>query len=194
MSYRQTAEIIGRTKRHEVEHLKIKFNIKTAWIASGGLTVLSQLFLILILNKVAPAQDLILHQTTLSPTRFKSIMDSWGPSGIELFLQHYWLDFFHPFFYSIFLFCCLVKTIPHSLSKNSRIFLLALPLIAGLSDEIENLCQLSITLGWIPADSFPFYLGAICARLKWFLTILVSEVVLYYAVKKMIFRKSSENK
>jgi hypothetical protein len=50
--------------------------------------------------------------------------------------------------------------------------MLALPLIAAIGDEFENLFQISITLDWVPHNSVWFYIGAASSRMKWFFVVL----------------------
>lgn len=144
------------------------FFSKKLFLISGVLFLLSQVTMLVILSGVATGGEILSHQTTFSPEEFQAILNSWGPENVQRFLSHYYLDFIHPVLYFVFLACCL----SWAWSKNIKAWMLALPLIAAIGDEFENLFQISITLDWVPHNSVWFYIGAASSRMKWFFVVL----------------------
>jgi hypothetical protein len=128
------------------------------------------------------ANEILSHQTTFSPDLFQAFLNYWGPEGTQRFLSHYYLDFLHPFIYFAFLACCISQT----WSKNKMSWLLIFPLIAAIGDEVENLCQFPITLGWLPVNSVWFYIGAASSRVKWLFVGMTLVVIAIGFVRKLI--------
>jgi hypothetical protein len=162
----------GLPELDQVNWMKIAFSRRILFI-SGILTLISQVSLWIILSRVAPALEFIRQQTTLSPEEFDFFVNKWGPQNMQIFLSHYYLDFIHPILYSVFLGSCIYQLG----LKRKYSWLVIIPFLAGLCDEIENLIQLSIHLGWLSVNSFWFYIAAGSSRLKW-LFVLISFVII----------------
>ena len=149
---------------------------KITLIFSGILTVVFQLKILSILRSIATSEEVYNQQTTFSREEFKSFFDHLGPEKTEIFLSHYHFDFFYPIFYGIFLASLLARMAP-------RFFWL--PLLAGLFDELENICQLSLIKNWVGLDSLLFEIGAASACLKWLLAFCVFIHVLKFIISKI---------
>ncbi|MGE0762611.1 MAG: hypothetical protein AB7N80_04980 [Bdellovibrionales bacterium] len=142
---------------------------------SGRFFLYSQVTLMIILDKFGDPWNIIKLQTTLDPGEFQLLLHSQGVEGLAAWIRHYLIDFFYPIFYGVFLAAMLVRWPP---SRNDKLLKLVLivPLLAGLFDEIENVCQLLLALERVPIDSIYFYVGAASARLKW--SMLLTTLVL----------------
>lgn len=157
------------------------FRSKVFWIL-GLSCVLFQLAIAWILKDVATPREIIVHQTTLSPEVFQSILDAWGPVRRERFLWHYALDFIFPLFYSTFLYI---------LMRKLRMKGAWIALVAGGMDEVENIIQMQIVLGWMSLESPLFYIGAGAAIVKWLLLTIVMLLLLWRATVHLAIKNRS---
>lgn len=143
--------------------------------------------MLVILSGVATGGEILNHQTTFSPEEFQAILNSWGTENVQRFLSHYYLDFIHPVLYFTFLACCL----SWAWSKNFKTWLLWMPFVAAIGDELENLIQLSITLGWLPVHSIWFYMGAASSRMKWLFVGLTLAAISIGFFRKLNSKKTA---
>lgn len=150
------------------------------------MTVITQTIITVILAPVGESSEMMIHQTTFSRAVFQNILNHWGPEKIQIFLTHYNVDTFHPIIYSTFLASCAYKVLPRNYIGN---IFVSLSFLAGFFDEVENICQYSLTSGWLSVDSIWFYVGAGSARLKWCLIALVVVVLLATLVKNQFSKK-----
>ena len=161
---------------------------KTTLTLSGILTGIFQLWIFFILRPLGSGTEVFRLQTTLSREEFKHFMIVWGPEKTEIFISHYPYDFIYPFIYSIFLAALLAQRLPTAF-KNPRllrVFILT-PFLAGIFDEIENICQLSLIEKWQPLESILFEMGALASRAKWLL-LAVSMGFTILALGLLVFR------
>lgn len=139
---------------------------KLFWV-SGILFLIFQGTISALLWRVDDPWVIFTHQISLSADEFLVQRDNWGADKVHLYLQHYWLDFFHPAIYALF-FRCLLTQIQLSFPTKYVYHSLAFPIAAAIYDEIENICQLALMAGWTE-NSFVFYIGAFGALAKWML-------------------------
>jgi hypothetical protein len=139
---------------------------KLFWV-SGLLFLIFQGAISALLWRVDSPWVIFTHQVSLSADDFLVQRDNWGPEKIHQYLQHYWLDFFHPAVYALF-FRCLLTQIQLSFPTQYVYHSLAFPIAAAIYDEIENVCQLALMAGWTES-SLVFYAGAFSALAKWLL-------------------------
>jgi len=132
------------------------------------LAVCSQTAIIAVLHRGMDPLDLVRMQTTFSKAAFFGIVGNWGEASWQAFYRHYWLDFFHPLVYGAFLASALARLLArrNALGGRGR-HLLLVPFAAAVCDEIENVCQLYLTIH-LPDFSVPlFFAGALAANVKW---------------------------
>lgn len=142
-----------------------------------------------------PGQEGVELQLTLDPARFQSIITGWGPAGITVYLQHYWLDMIHPLWYSLALAGAWASTFsrlgfPSLTAPRWALAGVVVPLVAGALDICEN-CAHIIELHWLWPGHFSaavMYAGNLAAWTKW--TLALGElVVVLVALVVLAMRK-----
>ena len=158
---------------------------KVFWISLFVFAV-TQTFILSILLRVANSIELIHQQTTFSPDVFQGFFEIWGDEKKQLFLSHYYLDFIHPLVYFVLLGSSLKRL---GVFSNFN-WILTLPFLTAFFDELENIIQLPILLGWLSSRSWLFYIGALSSNLKWIFAILSLLFILIGIFKKNPNRNS----
>ncbi|MBC7742427.1 MAG: hypothetical protein H7061_09530 [Bdellovibrionaceae bacterium] len=152
---------------------------KLIWIFAG-LTLSLQFAIAYVLRDLGEgaAIQIIKFQTTLDPNYFKSVLESWGPQGVQIFLRHYYFDFFYPIAYSGLLTVSIFIIFP----RSRKLFII--PIVAGIFDIVENIAHISLIHNEKLLDTSVFYLGAISAILKWLLIILSLALIIFGVIRK----------
>ena len=145
-------------------------------VASGLATIAFQAVLSYMLLRVCSTSDFLKFQLSIHHDSFMVFLDNLGPDKTRLLSQNYMLDFFYAPFYAIFfrgLLTQLALRAPSSIAPKC----LALPVAAAIYDEIENICQLPIILGWVLDSSPLIYVGLLASMAKWILLVLTLYAV-----------------
>ncbi|PKL39959.1 MAG: hypothetical protein CVV44_06995 [Spirochaetae bacterium HGW-Spirochaetae-1] len=136
--------------------------------------------------------DMLRVQTTFSGETFRGIIQSWEKSGLmALYLKHFYLDYFHPVIYSLFLSALLSRgLVMNGLDKKFNLLVL-LPFAAGLMDLIENSMHLYLIHNPAEISAGTVLFSGICTTMKWAMAFLVLVgaivlIVMGLAKKKII--------
>lgn len=121
--------------------------------------------------------DALSLQLTFSSDYFLGIIGQWSAQELSAYLSHYYFDFVYPLWYGLLLWELLKKCHLNSLWM--------LPLIAGLCDEIENLCDILAIFKLTPHVSVVIFVGALAAWIKWLTLgfIVITLLVCYFKFK-----------
>ena len=95
---------------------KNKRFLKTAVAVSGVLYFISQAIILMILRPLG--ESVMKFQLSFDAESIRTILNSWGTDGIEIFTRHFYLDFPHPLLYGSFLFFMMVLL--HSMLRRDR--------------------------------------------------------------------------
>lgn len=159
---------------------------KTSILISTGLVFLvSQIVILKILVKIN-LKEVILLQTTFSDITFSNIITKWKESGsIDYYFSHYYFDFIHPVFYSLFLLAIMSKVLNNKINMEKYVFIIYFPFVAGLFDIIENILHLYMITNNIYLKEIIIF-SAFFTNLKWFLSIscLLVPILLTLPIKK----------
>ncbi|KKK40019.1 hypothetical protein WQ57_01765 [Mesobacillus campisalis] len=144
---------------------------KTSILTCTGLVFLvSQIVILKILAKIN-LKEVITLQTTFSNLTFSSIIAEWKANGsIDYYFLHYYFDFIHPIFYSLFLFAIISKVLYSKLHIEKYVSISYLPFVAGLFDIIENILHLHMITNSIYPKEIVI-MSAFFTNLKWLLLI-----------------------
>jgi len=161
---------------------RLRERLGSWWIVGvfGAIYVVSQLTLAVLLHPIGPRQVFEL-QTTLSPQVFAKTLQRWERAGLlGTYASHYYLDFLHPVWYSIFLAALLARTFDAVGVSDRWNAVLFVPFLAGSLDVVENLVHVYYLVGGARPTAGPVVLGGLAAITKWGLAagVLVSVLVL----------------
>ena len=133
----------------------------------GILFLISQITILTVLSEL-DLKEVFTFQTTFSKDFVKDTIIMWRDKDLlDIYKIHFYMDFFHPLLYSIFL-CSLIARILEEIKAPQKLnFLLLIPMLAGSLDILENILHLifisdvdSITTGLV-------IISALAANLKW---------------------------
>ncbi len=138
-------------------------------VISGILFVLSQAAIYLVIRDLPPGK-LVVLQTTFSLEKFLSIIGSWKFFGVfSHFKAHFFFDFLHPVWYSVFLASLLAVSFNINNLSEKYNGLLLIPFVAGVLDLVENMVHLVIISDIRTISTTKIYISALAANIKWLL-------------------------
>lgn len=136
-------------------------------------------------------------ELAFSEERFSAIVHQWAVAGtLPLQERNLWIDFLFPCAYAVLL-SSLLAWVANGLYEHwprGFVILLALPLVAGLLDWVENVLLL-ILLRDTSSFSAPMILAASTVSLvKWLLLVVSALVTVYYVLRRLgrFVRQSSD--
>ena len=153
----------------------------------------SQIIIGSILHKVGTLDALAL-QTTLCSEKFKAIVLEWMASGrIEFYYQHFYLDFIHPVWYSIFLSLLIARAFKMNNVNPKFNWVVLTPFVAGLCDIFENAMHVYFLADLDRATPLLVALSGLATNTKWILSLSVTAMAIvliaYWIIKKFIIKK-----
>jgi hypothetical protein len=165
----------------------------TKLIAITGIVYLiSQIGISMIIHPIVSSVARL--QTTVSSDVVLSIINEWLKTGdVQYYLRHFYLDFAHPFWYSLFLASAISRIFNVISIQNKYNFLLLLPFVAGLLDLIENVLHLIFiadTANITPAMTF---MSGTASMTKWTLAGMCTGFVTIFVITR-IWRKIFQSK
>ena len=166
---------------------------KPMWFVSFGLLyIVSQSVIGWILSDIST--DVLILQTTFSVEQFSRIVHGWNSSQLNAYGIHFYFDFPHPVFYSIFLsslLSYLMSRVGEELFSFDY-YLILIPFVAGLFDTFENLIHLYLLENLNSFNPTALYISSLCSWIKW---VLVGFSLLYigYLATKLLRNKLSGN-
>lgn len=171
-----------------MERLRDKMDSMHIIIITGIVYFLSQITIGMILHHVGIGSVMRL-QTALSKDAILSIISEWQRADIaKFYLQHFYLDFLHPLWYSLFLVACMSKIFNTRHFPYRWNYLLFLPFIAGVSDLLENTLHLLFISDRANITSALAFLSGSASITKWVLAGLCTLFVFFYTAKITVER------
>ena len=166
-----------------MEKLREKMDSTRIIIITGALYLISQAAIGMILQPVGIGPFMRL-QTSLSEDAVSSIINEWYQADIARFyLQHFYLDFLHPLWYSLFLVSCMSKIFNIQSLPGKWNYLLLLPFIAGIFDLIENILHLLFFSNRENITPFLACLSGTASIAKWAAAGLCTLFIFLYTAK-----------
>lgn len=169
-------------------HLRQKTNKWYLVFVFGGLYLISHIAITLTLRGIDSLQFMKV-QTTFSADNFREIVLYWNDNGVlEAFRKHFYFDYFHPLWYSIFLAAFMSKVF--SLNKvNNRVnFFLLFPFIAGILDIIENSLHLYIISNIENISAIIVVISGTVSNHKWLFVLVSIYVILRMLIRYLLRR------
>jgi hypothetical protein len=154
----------------------------------------SQIIIGSILHPIGPLNVLAL-QTTLSSDTFKAIVSGWIASGqIAIYYKHFYVDNFHPVFYSIFLSLLIARAFKINNINPKFNWIILTPFVAGICDLFENMMHLYFLADLQRATPTLVAISGLATNTKWFLSLSVTAIATvligFWIVKKFIIKKA----
>ncbi|MFP4039619.1 MAG: hypothetical protein ACLFS7_03670 [Desulfosudaceae bacterium] len=167
--------------------LRKKTGTRRVALIFGGLFALSQLALYLVIRDLPPEKLLVL-QTTFSKDEFLSIIGTWKMSGVlQQFKLHFYLDFLHPVWYSIFLASLMAISFNLNGIEKKYNSLLLIPFVAGMLDLLENSVHLFLLANIGATSEANIFVSALAANLKWLLAGTGILIVAVLVIKREVW-------
>lgn len=163
----------------------LKLASKKIVAVSGVFYILSQATIGYLLRPVGPLDTLCL-QLTLSSRTFAEILTKWGDTGVELYIRHFYVDYFHALIYAVFLSSAVALLTRRPGRKPGPIILglFALPWIAAVCDMAENTIHLFLIRHQDAIDGGLVILSGICTWTKWSLAAISVAVIMVVFIRK----------
>lgn len=142
----------------------------------GVLFIVSQINIAQIIKPLGWA-DFFYLQITFSDQLFLLQMQKWKESGLLIFFdKHFVFDFFHPLFYMLFF----VLFIQWELLKLDRVknVLFLFPVIAGLSDLIENIFHYLFLQNFSFINETTVFISSLFSSIKWLFSLASVSIIL----------------
>jgi len=142
-------------------------------ITAGSLIVylISQIIILTIVAKLG--HDMLGIQTTLSDEKFLAIARTWESSGLtDTYYLHFYLDFFHPLIYSVFLSSFMALAFNRRNISGAWNFMLLLPYLAAAFDLIENGMHVYLLSDLNRVTRGAVLFSGICTNLKWTIALI----------------------
>ncbi len=156
-------------------------------LVSGVLYAASQFGINTILAPLGLGR-VVAFQLTFSRSGIEEILRSWGPEGLEIFKRHFYLDFFHPVIYAVFLFSLLrlLQTRLSGREEGPVPNYLYLPFAAMAMDFIENILELLVINSPATVPEALIFITGVVSSLKWALGVLNIMMVVLFAMSVLI--------
>lgn len=166
-------------------------SIKAVMLISGILYCASQAVILKILHPLG-LPSVRRFQLSFDRQSVAAILEQWGEQGIAIFKTSFYLDFFHPALYSVFLFSTLLF-IRNSSGKHdegkSIPLPFYLPFIAAFADIVENFIELSITNDFAGAGDYLFFCNGLVSSIKWSLAALSLAMIAVTGFRALAARR-----
>jgi hypothetical protein len=140
------------------------------WFAATAL-VASHANLVWMVISLHP--NILALQLSFTAESFWHVIDSWGPSGVAIYLSTFAYDTVHPFIYGAFGYLVVSRTALFSNAGDSArsFFLFSLP-VAGFFDLLENGAHLHLLAQPPGSGALIVPLSGTCSAIKWGLAVL----------------------
>jgi hypothetical protein len=153
----------------------------------------SQIIIGSILHKLGTLNAFAL-QTTMCSEKFKAIASGWIASGdIAAYYRHFYFDYFHPVWYSIFLSLLIARVFRISHVHSKFNWFVLTPFVAAICDFFENTMHLYFLADLNRATPLLVALSGLATNTKWALAALGVMVVTIlsgiWLVKEIILKK-----
>ncbi len=123
-------------------------------------------------------------QTTFSVDLLKGLLIRWDQAGLmPHYRHHFYLDFFHPFWYAMFLAAFLAKAMNLNHLSDKFTPLLLIPMVAGIMDLVENCFHVLYISDIAAITSWQVVVSALAANVKWGLAGLSVAGIVFLLVR-----------
>jgi hypothetical protein len=138
------------------------------WIVFFGLLYFaSQAAIGAILKDLDPALFLK-AQTTFSRETFLDLIHKWQQAGLmDKYRQHFYLDFFHPLWYGLFLSALLARGFNLNGVAARQNWLLLSPFLASVMDLTENCFHVKFIANPEAVTQWMITISALATNIKW---------------------------
>jgi len=152
----------------------------------GLLFVASQALIGFLLHSGNADVLLITLQLTFDADSFGQLLAGMSPEQKQALLNHFYPDFVHPVWYSLFAFYA-TALLFNRLNVSPRWnWILPLALFMGVLDLVENSLHLPMITGYLAISELPVMLAAACATTKWSLAVFFVLLVTILSGKLML--------
>lgn len=177
-----------------LDNIRKKTNKWQFVIVFGILFFVSQMTIAIMLYELGTMQVLLL-QVSLSADSFGSIIKEWNHAALlSVYKKHFYLDFLHPIWYSLFLASFISKTFHLNNTNHKYNYLLLLPFVAGLLDIIENILHLYILSNLNDISKVVVLISGITSNIKWLLVFISIVIILQMLVTYLITKRKNTKK
>ncbi len=174
-----------------MEKLRNRLGSTRIMVISGLVYLVSQAAIGAILQPIGFG-SVMRMQITVSDAALSSIFSDWFQRGIaKFYLQHFYLDFLHPVWYSVFLASCMSKILNVRSFGPRWSILLLLPFTAAALDIVENVMHLIFLYDPANISCTLAHLSGFSSITKWALAAFCTLFVFIYAAKIMSERGRS---
>lgn len=158
-------------------------------VAAGGTYLASQAAIAAILAPLGLV-DFIRAQTSPSAETVAGLFAQWKSAGLMgRYEGHFALDFIHPLWYALFLSLLMGRAFNRlGLPARYNAFL-ALPFLAALFDEIENVFHVAFLASLSSLTPVTAAMGASASCAKWGLSLLCIAIIGALALKALMVRR-----
>lgn len=167
-----------------------KLGVTRMVVISGLIYFVSQAIIGFIIHDLNPWL-FVKAQTTFSKEVYLELLHGWQNAGLmPKYFHHFYLDFFHPFFYAVFLSALMAKAFNLNAVSSRYNWLLAIPFIAGFMDLVENGFHLSFISDVSSITQTKITLSAFASNTKWALagiSLLIALII--FAMHRTTLKK-----
>jgi len=150
-----------------LDNYRFRFGVTRMVVISGIVYFISQAYIASILHDLNPLL-FVKAQTTFSKEVYLELLSAWQAAGLmPNYFKHFYLDFFHPVFYAVFLSALMAKAMNLNGASSGYNRLLLLPFIAGAMDLVENCFHLSFISNADSITQTKIIISALAANIKW---------------------------
>ena len=170
-----------------LEKMRMIFDSRRVISGSAILYAASQITIGLILLPLGPARVLEL-QTSVSPEFISSVLGDWRAAGtLRVFINHFYLDFFHPFFYGALLLALMARFLNVARVSPRWNWLLLAPILAAAMDLCENILYVAFIADRSNITVLTSVLSGLASITKWALVglsvIIISALFVKWVIK-----------
>lgn len=163
-----------------------RFGILRVVVLFGVLYLISQIIIGDILHDMGPLK-FIKAQTTFSKSAYVEQVREWQKAGLmEDYRLHFYFDFLHPVWYSLFLSAWMSLVFNLNRLSNRYNGILVLPFMAGAMDLVENCFHVRFITSLETISSWMIVVSALASNLKWALSIICVGLNLYFLIKGIV--------
>ncbi|HPA71980.1 MAG TPA: hypothetical protein PKY31_06915 [Spirochaetota bacterium] len=164
------------------------FDSRRVLVVSAIVYTASQIAIGLILLPLGPARVLEL-QTSVSPEFISSVLGDWRAAGtLRIFINHFYLDFFHPLFYGALLLALMARLLNEEKAPSRWNWLLLAPVLAAAMDLCENILYVAFIADGTNITGLTSALSGCASITKWALSGISIAIIVALFVKRMIGR------
>jgi hypothetical protein len=154
----------------------------------GIIYIVSQIIIANILHPL-DSRLFLKAQTTFSREIYLNLLQGWEQAGMMgRYRLHFYFDFIHPVWYSIFISALLAKGMNLNRWSSRFNILLLIPFIAGMMDLVENVFHALFISNYSTISDHHIFLSALASNTKWALALGSLIFALVLLGKQLIWK------